>query len=79
MTVTLLGRPTFPAGPVAVVCGNRGYWAPEGTRVARTKASRKQLSYLLLPTGELHAVTASGEVEIPVSLKQSIMARYFSP
>jgi hypothetical protein len=74
-----LTKPSWQAGPLQLVIGNRRFWFPVATHVVKTTVDRVQMGYALCPDGSLHAFTAQGEVIIPEPMRAAVTAKYFPP
>lgn len=72
----ILPSPTFTGSEVMIV-GGRHYGIPEGSIVHLTRESRGRFAWLCTPEGNIHAVTAAGEIAVPTDLREAVRKELF--
>lgn len=79
MTVLRLTKPSFGGNAEFVQVGESRYGLPPpGSRIKKVQQRGRELAYVLLYDGELHAFVDRGEVEIPAYLHPIILSAHFS-
>jgi len=73
-----LSRPSFGGNAETLRIGTAKFGLPPGCRTHRVKRGRAELAYVMTPDGQVHALTARGEVVgIPGPLVDLVRARLF--